>query len=182
MERRVPWLSERVELCEEEPSGSESFTLRSDAGKLCIAATSANAAAVGVNWYLNHYCGRSMSHMGDNLGPVDDLPLPEAPVKVTTDLDYRYALNYCTFNYSMSFYTWEDWERELDWMALHGVNLMLVANGAEAVWQNTLRRLGYSEKRIASFLSGPAYNAWWLMGNLEGWGGPMPQSQIDART
>lgn len=181
IERRVPWLSERVELCEEESSGSESFTLRSDAGKLCIAATSANAAAVGVNWYLNHYCGRSMSHMGDNLGPVDDLPLPEAPVTVTTDLDYRYALNYCTFNYSMSFYTWEDWERELDWMALHGVNLMLVANGAEAVWQNTLRRLGYSEERIASFLSGPAYNAWWLMGNLEGWGGPMPQSQIDAR-
>ena len=47
IERRVPWLSERVELCEEESSGSESFTLRSEAGKLCIAATSANAAAVG---------------------------------------------------------------------------------------------------------------------------------------
>lgn len=66
-------------------------------------------------------------------------------------------------------------------MALNGVNLMLVANGSEAVWQNTLRRMNYSEKEIADFITGPAYNAWWLMGNIEGWGGPMPQSQIDSR-
>ena len=83
-----------------------------------------------------------MSHMGDNLSPVGDPARPDRPVRIDANARYRYALNYCTFNYTMSFYSWADWERELDWMALSGVNLMLVANGEEAVWRNTLRRLG----------------------------------------
>ena len=44
---------------------------------------------------------------------------------VRSPFRYRYALNYCTYNYTYSFYDWNDWERELDWMALNGVNLML---------------------------------------------------------
>lgn len=178
--RRVPWLAGKV-VFEQKQAPDDEFTLREKNGKLIIEASSPNTAAVGLNWYLKYYCHRSMSHMGDMLEPVDELPLPTAPQTVRTGMKYRYALNYCTFNYSMSFYSWEDWERELDWMALHGVNLMLVANGAEAVWQNTLRRFGYSDDEIAAFIPGPAYNAWWLMGNIEEWGGPMPQSQIDDR-
>ena len=183
VERRVPWLSDHILFVKSDAANKEMFTLRGEGGRLVVEAGSAGAAAVGVNWYLKYYCHRSMSHMGDNLEPVGgELPVPAEPVTRETEAKWRYALNYCTYNYSMSFYTWEDWERELDWMALNGVNLMLVANGAEAVWQNTLRRLGYSEREIADYIAGPAYTAWWLMGNLEGWGGPMPQSQIDARS
>jgi alpha-N-acetylglucosaminidase len=34
-------------------------------------------------------------------------------------------LNYCTFNYSMSWWDWDRWEKEIDWMALHGINMPL---------------------------------------------------------
>jgi len=134
-----------------------------------------------LDWYLKYYCHRSISHMGDNLSPVSPLPMVGERVAITASAQYRHALNYCTYNYTMSFYTWKDWEHELDWMALNGVNLMLVANGEEAVWQNVLRRLGYTQREIQDYITGPAYNAWWLMGNIQGWGGPMPQSQIDSR-
>lgn len=40
----------------------------------------------------------------------------------------------CTGSYSSVWWSWERWEREIDWMALHGVNMPLVFNGAEAVW------------------------------------------------
>ena len=123
-----------------------------------------------------------MSHLGDNLADPGRLPLLEHPTRVEANAAVRYALNYVTFNYSFLFATWADWERELDWMALSGVNLMLVANGEEAVWQRTLRRLGYSDHEIAAFIPGPAYTAWWLMGNLEGTGGPMSQGMIDRRS
>lgn len=180
--RRAPWLAGNLELKEMQVvDKKEAFQLRSVDGKIVIAATGANAAAVGLNWYLKYYCHRSMSHMGDNLSPVSPLPEVKEPVTIDAVAQYRFALNYCTYNYTMSFYNWSDWERELDWMALNGVNLMLVANGEEAVWQYVLRRIGYSETEIADFITGPAYNAWWLMGNIEGWGGPMPQSQIDSR-
>lgn len=181
VDRRVPWLSEHIRFKAVPTEEGDVFTLRTEKDVLVVEANNAIAAAVGVNWFLKYYCHRSMSHLGDRLEPVDELPVLETPVTIKTQALYRYALNYCTYNYTMSFYAWEDWERELDWMALNGVNLMLVANGAEAVWQNTLRRLGYTEKEISGFITGPAYNAWWLMGNVEGWGGPMPQSQIDSR-
>lgn len=41
--------------------------------------------------------------------------------------------------------------------------------GTEAVWQNTLRKFNVPEAAISRFIPGPAYTAWWLMGNLEGW-------------
>lgn len=178
--RRVPWLSGALQFKKlQQPK--EGFILRTAGDKVVIEATGSNAAATALNWYLRYYCHRSMSHMGDNLAPVSPLPKVPVPVKMEQPLAYRYALNYCTYNYTMSFYNWQDWERELDWMALNGVNLMLVANGSEAVWQQVLKQLNYSDKEINDYITGPAYNAWWLMGNIQGWGGPMPQSQIDGR-
>lgn len=178
--RRVPWLSASLQF-KKLPQTNEGFVLHTAANKVVIEATGANAAAMALNWYLRYYCHRSMSHLGDNLAPVSPLPKVPTPVKIDQPLPYRYALNYCTYNYTMSFYNWPDWERELDWMALNGVNLMLVANGSEAVWQQVLKQLNYTDKEINDYITGPAYNAWWLMGNIQGWGGPMPQSQIDSR-
>jgi alpha-N-acetylglucosaminidase len=180
--RRAPWLRDRVRFERLAEAPGDAFELRSDRGTVVVRASGPNAAAAGVGWYLKYYCHRSMSHMGDNLSPVATLPALERPVRIDASVRYRYALNYCTFNYTMSFYSWSDWERELDWMALSGVNLMLAANGEEAVWRNTLRRLGYSDAEIAAFIPGPGYTAWWLMGNLEGQGGPMSPGMIERRS
>lgn len=181
VKRRAPWLSDHIVFKPLISTNKEIVELQTIKNKLVISASGVNAAAVGVNWYLKYYCNRSISHMGDNLSPVFPLPVVKEKVAVEAPAKYRYALNYCTYNYTMSFYNWHDWEHELDWMALNGVNLMLTVNGMEAVWQNTLRQMGYSEKEINDFIVGPAYTAWWLMGNIQGWGGPMPQSQIDGR-
>ena len=100
---------------------------------------------------------------------------------VRSPFRYRYALNYCTYNYTYSFYDWNDWERELDWMALNGVNLMLAPLGTELVWAQTLEDAGFTEEEIGDFIPGPAFTAWWLMGNLEGWGGPMSRGMMENR-
>jgi len=180
--RRVPWLQGHVVFKNiASPAGQDVFELETKKGKLIIHASDVNAAAVGLNWYLKYYCHRSMSHMGDNLSHVTSLPEIPEKVRVLAPAEIRYAFNYCTYNYTMSFYDWEDWERELDWMALNGVNVMLVVNGMEAVWQNTLQRLGYSRAEVDEFIAGPGYTAWWLMGNIQGWGGPISREQIDDR-
>ncbi len=180
--RRVPWLKDQIRFEKLAGATGDAFELQTVAGKLVVSASGSNAAAAGLGWYLKYSCHRSMSHVGDNLSPVGALPLPAIPVRIESWARQRYALNYCTFNYTMSFYSWKDWEHELDWMALSGVNLMLVANGEEAVWRNTLMRLGYSENEISRFIPGPGYTAWWLMGNLEGVGGPMTTGMIQSRS
>lgn len=180
--RRVPWLLNHVRFEMLGGATGDAFELRTEGGRLVIRASNANAAATGLGWYLKYFCHRSMSHEGDNLSPVAELPIVNRPLRIDACVRYRYALNYCTYNYTMSFYSWSDWEHELDWMALSGVNLMLVANGEEAVWSNTLRRLGYSDTEIANFITGPGYNAWLLMGNLEGLGGPMSRDMVVRRS
>ena len=53
--------------------------------------------------------------------------------------------------------------------------------GMEKVWMETLTQLGFSKTEAQRFIPGPGYTAWWLMGNLEGWGGPMSEALIEAR-
>ena len=132
--------------------------------------------ASGVNWYLKYYAGIHLSwnQMKATLPPT--LPPVSQRERHETDLSLRYAFNYCTFSYSMAFWDWTRWEQEIDWLALHGVNLPLAIVGEECVWRNVLLKLGYTEEQIGQFIAGPAFLAWWEMNNLEGWGGPLPLS------
>lgn len=181
-ERRVPWLTPYLSFSVlQKEQGHDVFELFTENNKINIAASTVNAASMGLSWYLKYYCNRSMSHLGDNLESALPLPAIEKKIHIAAVFPVRYALNYCTINYSMSFYTWEDWERELDWMALNGVNLMLSTVGIEAVWENTLKQLNYTDKEILDFIAGPAFTGWWLMGNLEGWGGPVTKTMIDQQ-
>ena len=78
-----------------------------------------------------------------------DMPQLQGAVKQKerheTDLKLRYDFNYCTFSYSMAFWDWNRWQKEIDWMALHGINMPLAIVGEECVWRNMLLKLGYTE-------------------------------------
>ena len=100
-----------------------------------------------------------------------NLPLPSDEEVHVSDAKYRYYLNTCTFGYSMTSWTWTRWQQEIDWMALHGINMPLQLVGLEEVWRKFLINQGYSESDAKAFVAGPAFIAWWAMNNLQGWGG-----------
>ncbi|SFF84332.1 alpha-N-acetylglucosaminidase [Prevotella sp. KH2C16] len=179
--RRLPFLKEHIVFQILKGESNETFILSTKGDKIIVQANSPSAASEGVTYYLNYYCHMSLSHCGNNIRPLKKIIRLRKPIKISTPFKYRYALNYCTYSYSYPFYTWEDFERELDWMALNGINLMLAPVGTEIVWQETLLKLGFSKEDVSEFIPGPAYTAWWLMGNLEGWGGPMSQEMIEDR-
>ena len=88
-----------------------------------------------------------------------------------------------TFSYTTAFWTWEDWELELDWLALRGVNLPLAWLGYEKVLVEVYRELGMTDSEILSFFSGPAYQSWNRFGNIQGsWNGELPMEWIDAQS
>ena len=180
--RQFPWLKNKVSLKEIPKENNEDiFIIETKKDKLYISASSTSAASRGLDWYVKHVANQSISHMGDNVKNLKKLPEVTQPIKRKSFVPYRYALNYCTINYSFSFYTWNEWEKELDWMALNGVNIMLAPVGTEKVWYNTLIKLGYTDQEAKAFIPGPAFTAWWLMGNLEGWGGPVSNQLIDQQ-
>ena len=137
--------------------------------------------ATGVNWYLKYYAGIQLSWNGMTAQLPAVLPAVPQKERHETDLKYRYDFNYCTYSYTMAFWDWDRWEKEIDWMALHGINLPLAVVGADVVWYNVLTKLGYTKDEINEFIAGPAFQGWWLMNNLEGWGGPNPDSWYKQR-
>lgn len=85
-----------------------------------------------------------------------------------------------TFSYTSAFWAWEDWELQLDWLALRGVNLALAWVGAEKIMVEVFREIGLSDAEIATFMSGPAFQSWNRFGNIQGsWGGDLPMQWID---
>lgn len=162
-------------LFKEVPSDKDFFETKAADGKVLIEGNNAVSMATGLNWYLKYVAGIHISWNNLTQALPEVLPLPEETIRKEANTALRYYLNYCTFSYSMAFWDEERWMKEIDWMALHGINMPLSLTGAETVWRNVLRRLGYNDKEIGEFICGPAYFAWWQMNNLEGWGGPLPE-------
>lgn len=155
---------------------SDFFELDQKGDKVVIRGNNYVNIATGLNWYLKYYAGIHLSWNGMTAKLPESLPKVSTPVRKETNLSLRYDFNYCTYSYTMAFWNWERWEKEIDWMALHGINLPLAVVGQECVWKNMLEKLGYSKEEINKFIAGPAFLAWWAMNNLEGWGGPNPDS------
>lgn len=53
--------------------------------------------------------------------------------------------------------------------------------GQEYVWQKVWARFDISPSDLELFLAGPSFLSWQRMGNLQGYGGPLPQSYIDGQ-
>ncbi|EYU29516.1 hypothetical protein MIMGU_mgv1a0184371mg, partial [Erythranthe guttata] len=82
---------------------------------------------------------------------------------------------------TFAWWDWERWEKEIDWMALQGINLPLAFTGQEAIWQKVFQKFNISGSDLSDFFGGPGFLAWSRMGNLHGWGGPLPQSWLDQQ-
>ena len=46
-----------------------------------------------------------------------------------TKLSDNFYMNYCTFSYTTAFWDWKRWEREIDLMALSGINMPMAMVG-----------------------------------------------------
>ena len=178
-------------------SKQETFVLGREGDKILIKGTTISAITTGLGWYLNNVAHINISWNSLNEKTVSGdayvdlseivLPLPSKEETHTSDAKYRYYLNTCTFGYSMTSWTWKRWQQEIDWMALHGINMPLQLVGLEEVWRTFLTmkddqgnlKYGYTDEEAKAFVAGPAFIAWWAMNNLEGWGGTAAGSKSD---
>lgn len=178
---RIDKGSSRKIMTETVRSDRDFFEITSKNGKPLIRGNNYVSIASGINWYLKYSVGVHLTWNSMHASLPATLPLVQGVERHTTDIKHRYYLNYCTLSYSMAFWDWKRWEQELDWMALHGINLCLDIVGTDVVWRNVLLKLGYTKDEANEFVAGPAFQAWWLMNNLEGWGGPNSDNWYQQR-
>lgn len=161
-------------------AGHDVFEVESRRGHVILRGSSGVAIASALNWYLEQVAGRNASLPLQPIVLPTPLPVVPAKVRRTTPYRVRYFFNYCTFSYSMAWWDWSDWQSMIDWMALKGINAPLAVTGQEGVWRAVLKDFGFSRQQVADFLVGPAYLPWGWMANIDGLGGPLPDSWIDS--
>ena len=101
--------------------------------------------------------------------------------RIESPFAHRAYLNPCTYGYTTPWWDWPRWRREIDWMAVHGIDMPLALEGQEFVWRALWREEGLSEGELAGYFSGPAFTPWQRMGNIEGYRAPLPGAWIDKK-
>ena len=112
------------------------------------------------------------SWSGNNIELPSELPVT-SPVKVVSPFQNHYYFNVCTYGYSMPYWDWARWEQEIDWMALHGINMPLALVGYEAILARVWKQMGLTDEEINGYFVGPAHLPWMRMGNVSGIDGPL---------
>lgn len=156
-------------------NGKETFEIEAENGILTLRGSSPVAICYAFHTYLREACSSMKTWSGEHV----DWPAswPDYPLKKqTTPYDYRYFLNVCTFGYTAPYWDWERWEKEIDWMALRGVNMPLATVASEAIAERVWLRMGFQKEEIRAFFTGPAHLPWHRMGNLNSWDGPLSEN------
>ncbi|MCP2635485.1 alpha-N-acetylglucosaminidase [Microbacterium sp. HD4P20] len=170
----------RIEPHEKETDAAATGAYAASGGILTLKGTDLVAAASALAAYLRAQGQRITWESAVLEGAWDRWPdAPRATVR--TPFAIRYHLNVVTHGYSTPFWDWDRWERELDWMALHGVTHLLVLAAYEVVLHETLRRRGCDENEAASWVGGAPHVPWMSMGGMHDFGGPLPARWAERR-
>jgi alpha-N-acetylglucosaminidase len=154
-------------------AGKDVFEAEVNEGTLIVRANSPVAQCRGF-YHAVRQNGRgicSWSGRRFEPGPWLDAPL----IKGASPFPLRYYLNVVTFGYTTAFWDWTRWEEEIDWMALHGINLPLALTAQEAIMARVYKRMGLTEEEIGRSFCGPAHLPWLRMGNISGIDTPLPK-------
>ncbi|MGW5781141.1 alpha-N-acetylglucosaminidase [Streptomyces sp. NPDC003863] len=183
LERLLPSRAEQFTLVPvEEPASGDYFSISGRAGSIQVRGTSPATLLTGVGWYLERVAGVDIGWPGDSLGRLPaTLPAVSGTITRSAAVPHRYALNDTDEGYSGAYRDFASYQRDIDLMALHGVNEVFVPTGAEYPYYRALQEFGYDAAELRAWIPGPAHQAWWLLQNMSGYGGPVSAQLIDAR-
>ena len=141
-------------------------------GTVVLRGSSPVAVASALQWFLKDEAREFASCSWSALPPFASLPTPlpkpAAKRRMVRPVRFSWYMNVCTPSYSFAWWDWERWEKEIDLMALQGVNIMYAHTGAEyvqaRVWTNLLG--DNATQGLDDFLTGPAFLAWFRMGGF----------------
>lgn len=97
-------------------NGLDVFEVETVKSQLQLRGSSGVALASALNWYLKYKCHVQITWQDAQLQLPSILPPVVPTYRQETPFSYRYYYNVCTFGYSSAFWSWERWEKDIDWM------------------------------------------------------------------
>ncbi len=160
--------------------GCDRFSYEVKNGILNIEGSSNVALCRGFYEYVRSQEAGICSWSGNRFVLPERLDETESVAK-TSPFKHHYYFNVVTYGYTMAYWDWDRWSRELDWMALHGIDMPLALVANEAITARVWKKLGLTDEEIADYMVGPAHFPWMRMGNISHHDGPLPAEWHDGQ-
>ncbi|MGN0523107.1 MAG: alpha-N-acetylglucosaminidase [Eubacterium sp.] len=180
LERNLPEFKNDI-IVSFESREQDYYVITAENGRLYVKANNYISAFHGIYEYLKKYCNVQLSWCANTEIIIDRFVMFEGEFSKVIEQKYRVYMNYCTLDYSMCWWDFDRWEKEIDFMAMNGINMPLAVVGTEAVWYETLLQFGFTKEEALSSVSGPAFWAWQLMTNIEGYLPPKDEKYVYER-
>ena len=148
--------------------GHDVYEIVPDGEAILLRGSSQSALAAAYCRYLRECrdmdvspCGNMQVYASENVRPLQNT------IRQVILQDKRMSMTYET--YANDAFAWdaERWMRELDYLALQGVNLLPMLVGQEAVWYYAALELGIRREDAMEYLSNPCYYPLQLAGKLD---------------
>ncbi len=145
-------------------NGCDSYQYSVKGKTLTIKASSTVAACRGFYDYVKAKHAGFSSWSGNRFVVPEDMNI--APTSLTTQFRDHQYMNVVTYGYTCPYWDEKRWDEEIDWMALHGIDMPLVLIGAEQVYREVFYDMGLTKAEVDAWEVGPAHLPWFRMGNL----------------
>ncbi|MFE0105900.1 alpha-N-acetylglucosaminidase [Streptomyces sp. NPDC059009] len=165
------------------PGHQDAFRVSGKEGAITISGTTAATQLTGLHTYLKHSTDSHISWAGEQLDLPEQLPAPAggAPLTREANTPHRFVLNDTNDGYTGAYNDWTYWERELDVLALHGYNEVLIYVGADALYHRVFQEFGYGDEELRKWIPSPAHQPWWLLQNMSAFPYPVSRQLLDKR-
>ncbi len=155
--------------------GRDVYSYASTRDTLTVRGSSAVALCRGTYDYLRANNMGTIGWAGARLRIPAKWPAV-SPAEGETPFKIRHCYNAVTSGYTTAYWTWERWEQELDWLAMHGYNMIMAPVATEAIADRVWKRLGLTQKELDEYYVGPAHLPWQRMGCIRQVGGTLGES------
>ncbi len=169
IQRNTPKIADFFETeITDKKDGCDCYGYKGKDGKILLYGSDKVCIALAYKKYLTKYCSFTFDLCGDNNKEINTAPSPEAFEDIIIQ-KYR-VFGDCYF-YSNDAWKWDfpRWEKEIDRLAMNGINLALNLVGNEAIYYYTLVRMDFNESDAFNFISAPPFYAWQQTNKLNGY-------------
>ncbi len=135
---------------------------------IVIAGSSKIAKAMGYYRYLKDYCNVIITSGDYDISYIKTAPLPEEKITHRVVQKLRMAFTYERYSAEVDSWGFDRWEKELDFLAMHGVNTPLILAGCDGVLYKTLMDFRFKKEVALEFIAGSNYFYHQLKGNIFG--------------
>ena len=126
--------------------GLDGFVIKTveDAGKtyLVLGGSADRSSLYAVYDFLERYCHVGFFWDCERVPKAESLIFDPIDFSSRPHFENRQNLQACVVGYSAAYWPWEEWKREIDWMAKKKFNILHVCMGGQVVEYETMKAMG----------------------------------------